>query len=120
MAIVHFWKTVGTGSAPARATRLLLVTFVALAGIWGRHTKAAEFLPFPKSPERQAAAPTGDFSAQFQNSIARLSCGELKKLHEDLIQKAKQASADVDRNYYFHLLGITDKRASEIGGCQMM
>jgi hypothetical protein len=91
-----------------------------LIGLCGDCTLAAEFLPFPKSPERPAAAPpqTTDFTVQFQNSIAALPCATLHQLHDDLLKKAGLATNEADRNYYFRLLGIIDKRASELAGCQ--
>ena len=91
-----------------------------LASMCADQARAAEFLPFPKSPERLAAPPPQipDFTAQFQNSIAALPCATLHQLHDEFLKKAAQATNDADRNYFFRLVGVVDKRTSELAGCQ--
>ena len=80
------------------------VLFAALCIGLFRLAHGAEFLPFPPS-QQQSVSATAAYENQFNASIAKMSCSQLRQLHDDLVKRLNAATSDADKSYYARLIG---------------
>jgi hypothetical protein len=95
---------------------------VAALAVFATTAHARELIPFPSqqqeirqqqrsSSTRPAAAPQQSYYvADFERSIAKMSCIQLKELRAKLSVSQRSAATPADGDYFGHLIGIIDQR----------
>lgn len=95
-----------------REASSLAAAFLGLLGpVFG-----AEFLPFPPS-QQQSISPTASYEKQFSAAIAKMDCGQLGQLRNDLVKRLNAAPSDADRSYYARLIGSVTSQILLVPGC---